>query len=312
MRVALLVESAMCHSSHFMNAFVSAMRQEFSGCELFATHDDHALVLRRVAERQSQFDVVVIFVWFRKLGETAEALNSIQLPVVVVEHDAYQNYIRSSLRRGEWSRFLSRNRVDLIVVSGRRHYERLRAEGHESLYLPKAAPAEFLSGPNDNTGMFCAFGSVSDPVYARRAALFAALERAGVEGPRSAVVHRLRFDFTDMATTLARYSGCVICDLGLEEPMIRHFEVAALGLAPIRDDEAEDELNALGYKDGKSMIVYRSRDDLIDKLGHYRRHGSELQRIQEAARAATRHHTWEERARTLRQALIEYFGLERS
>ncbi len=107
-----------------------------------------------------------------------------------------------------------------------------------------------------------------------------------------------------MPEALARYAGCVICDRGLEEPMAKHFEVAALGRAPIRDDEAEAELIALGYRDGESMVVYRSLDDLLAKLDHYRRHPAALRAIQAGARAASRPHSWEARARSLRQALV--------
>jgi hypothetical protein len=318
MRAALLIEKDMCDPSHRRYAFVSALRSEFPGAELFPTKDDHAAVLRRIAERRSEFDVLVTFAYFRQLQHTANALRSIQLPVVVVEHDAYGNYVETSSRRGEFSRFLLRGRIELMAVSGRRHCERLRAEGHSCIYLPKAAPAHFLTERNHHSGTFCAFGSVSHPVYARRAALFRELQTVSAldplpRGDRSEqpstgpVVHNLRFEFVEMPSVLARYSGCVICDLGLEEPMAKHFEVAALGLAPIRDDEVEAELNDLGYRDGESMIVYRSKDDLIDKLDHYRRHEEELRRIQAGARAASRRHTWEERARALSEVVSRRF-----
>ena len=67
--------------------------------------------------------------------------------------------------------------------------------------------------------------------------------------------------------------------------------------------EVEAELNALGYRDGVSMVVYRDPADLFDKLRYYQRHASALRRLQDNARIASCHHTWEARARSLRQAL---------
>lgn len=257
----------------------------------------------------------------------SEALKAVGLPVVMIEYDAHANFNPAGSIYGLLTEFLGKARIDLLVVSGRRWCDDLRRLGPEVLYLPKAAPASFLTRGNHGSGAFCAFGSVAHGQYAERAALFNAIRptisidvaqtgldrtlatlRAAItarhDGP---VVHRLRFPYPDMATLLAWYSGCIICDRGLGEPMIKHFESAALGVAPVRDDEAEGELEALGYRDEESMVVYRSRQDLFDKLAHYHRHRSDLERIQAGARAVSGRHTWEERARTFHHALAARF-----
>jgi hypothetical protein len=112
-------------------------------------------------------------------------------------------------------------------------------------------------------------------------------------------IHRLRFGHREMPEMLRLYSASVICDTGMHEPMMKHFEISGLGLAPIRDDEAKDELEALGYRDRESMILYSNAENLFEKLRHYAGNEDRLRPIQEKAREVARLNTWEIRAKTL-------------
>lgn len=304
MRVALVIEQVMCHPSHILHALVIALRHEFPRSVVFRAQNDHADLAERLSRQRADFDLVILLVRFTDLQPIPDAIASTGLPVVMIEHDAHFNYNPTHAICGQLSEFLAKSRIDLLVVTGRRSCELLRAEGQETIYLPKAAPASFLARSNQPAWPYCAFGSVRHAAYARRAALFDEITRPAYwTPPGRPTLHVLKFPFTDMADLLSRYSAAVICDLGLGEPMIKHFEVSALGLAPIRDDETVDELAALGYEDGDSMIVYRDGADLLDKLGYYRKHDTQLRRIQERARAVARHHTWELRAHSLRLAI---------
>jgi len=90
--------------------------------------------------------------------------------------------------------------------------------------------------------------------------------------------------------------------------MIRHFEASALGLAVFRERDSVHELEQLGYRDGVSMIVYDSKEDLREKIHHYGRHLSELAEVQAAGRAAAQRNTWERRAADLLGHLQQRFG----
>jgi len=68
-----------------------------------------------------------------------------------------------------------------------------------------------------------------------------------------------------------------------------------------------DELEELGYRDGQSMVVYESVDDLREKLNYYSRHNDQLTAIQHNARAASAHNTWEHRASDLKRFLLDRY-----
>jgi len=323
MRVAFFVERDMCHPTHRRYAFVSTIIRHFENCAVFISNGNHVEISKRIVGQQADFDGVLTFLYGDSLLESCDVLQDLDIPLIVIEHDAYQNYIVEQDGFGLFSTFLSRCPVDLFVVSGLTTIRRFRREGQRCLYLPKAAPEAFLEFPNRESGFFCAFGSHRHIVYQHRAKLlrhvapqrwFDPLGRvlpvltANIRQSADAIsgnmtVHRLKFRFSQMAELLSLYSACVICDTGLNEPMAKHFEVSALGLVPFRDGECSDELAELGYRNGQSMVVYDDCEDLIEKIRYFSRNAGELTRMQQHARRAAVGNTWEIRARELYRVL---------
>jgi spore maturation protein CgeB len=70
-----------------------------------------------------------------------------------------------------------------------------------------------------------------------------------------------------------------------------------------RENDYASELEALGYRDGSSMVLYHDASDLKEKLLFYQHRPQALQPVQTRAREATRANTWEERGRALAQYL---------
>lgn len=323
MRIALVVEHDFCRPTHRRHALIAALAREFSDSVLFPVNKNHATVADELSGRRGEFDCALTFLYFDALYDAREAFKTIELPFVMIEHDILLNYSDTNSARGKFSAFFSQCPVDLLVLSGLEGCSRLRAEGKECLYSPKAAPESFLSYPNRYTGFYCAFGSHRDAIYSQRARLyerfaprdFSYLLARGF--PQATVelrqrltrqtdqvqVHRLRFSFRQMPRLLSLYSGCLICDTGLLEPMAKHFEAGALGVVPFRDRESEYELTELGYRDGESMVIYDNGDDLEEKLRYYHSNAGALRKLQDGARRATVPNTWENRARDLRGAL---------
>lgn len=323
MRVAFFVERDMYQPTHRRYAFVSSIIRFLENCAVFTSTSDHAEISRRIVRQQADFDAVLTFLYGDNLLKSCNELQDLGIPLIVIEHDAYLNYIAGQDDFGRFSTFLSENRVDLFVVSGLTCFLRFRGEGQKCLYLPKAAPEAFLKSPNRESGFFCAFGSHKNVVYHHRAKLlrqvapqrwFDPLGRvlpvttANIRQSIDArsgkvVVHRLKFRFSQMAELLSLYSACVACDMGLHEPMAKHFEVSALGLVPFRDGECSDELAELGYRNGQSMVIYDDYEDLIDKIRYFGQNESELRRMQQYARQAAVGNTWEIRAQELCRVL---------
>jgi len=290
---------------------------------VFVSKSDHVEISRRIVGQQAEFDGVLTFLYGDSLLESCDVLQDLGIPLIVIEHDAYLNYIAGQEDFGRFSTFLSECQVDLFVVSGLTSFRIFRNEGQRCLYLPKAAPEAFLRFPNRESGFFCAFGSHRNAVYHHRAKLLRRVAPKRWFDPLSRVlpvltakirqsidarsgnvsVHRLKFQFSQMAELLSLYSACVICDMGLHEPMAKHFEVSALGLVPFRDGECSDELAELGYRNGHSMVVYDDYEDLVDKIRYFNRNAGELRRLQQNARRAAAGNTWETRARELYRVL---------
>ena len=116
----------------------------------------------------------------------------------------------------------------------------------------------------------CEFGQS----YPSRRAMRVRLDRAGIPYTRFS-------DHAGLNDQLNRYLACLICNLAGRlsggragklinraaptrfislspgiEPMIKNFEVAAAGCAPIAD--WIPELGDLGFVDGESMVAYRT------------------------------------------------------
>jgi len=327
MRVAVLLEQDFRHPSWRFHSFNAAISREFPDGELFPVHNNYAAVAERIAKRRADFQCVISLCYFGRMRHHAAAMASIGLPLVLYETDAFMNYVSGYYQFGRLSDFLSTCPVDILITTGKWSFDRFTADGQQCFYLPKAAPAAFLRQSNRHSGYFCLFGSFKDPIYADRAALFeqitpssrfepmrlvfpetmTRLQQSLSAGRREPGVHRLRFRFSQMAAVLRHYSGVVICDKGLNEAMAKHFETAALGLAPFRDNEVVDELEELGYRVGQSMIVYESVDDLREKIDYYSRHKDKLVAIQHAARAASVDNTWEHRASDLKRFLLDRY-----
>ncbi|MBI5094607.1 MAG: glycosyltransferase family 1 protein [Candidatus Hydrogenedentes bacterium] len=321
-RAALVVDKEMCEVHHRRHRLVSSLLEEFPGSQLFPATGNYAPIVREVRERQSDFECVIVFAKFMNIYKQDNLFAGLRGPVYMVEHDAWMNYSERNPLYRRWSEYLSKNRIDAIAVSGRSVQERLQEEGFQCWYLPKAAPAAFLEHRNSYSGCVCMFGNTQSlpGMYESRKEMFDSVRRVGLldrlgfkcgagfakmrqtlASPRGIPrIHTLRFEFREMPEMLRLYSAAIICDIGMREPMAKHFEVSGLGVAPIRDDETKGELEKLGYKDGESMVLYNGVDDLVDKLNFYSQNDGQLRSIQDAAREAARANTWEVRARTLR------------
>lgn len=232
---------------------------------------------------------------------------------VMYDFDTNANYHFLSVaeHRGEWPAVYRRQGFDTMVSTGKAVTELLIADGVNAVWLPKAYdPARMhpLGGPRAG---LCEYGQS----YPSRKAMRAHLERAGVAFTRFS-------DHAGLNDQLNRYLGCLICNLAGEvsggpgrvinrvlptrairlspgiEPMIKNFEVAAAGCAPIAD--WIPELGDLGFVDGETMVAYRTLDELVERCRHYLAEPDALAAIGErAAEVAASRHTWAHRAAEL-------------
>jgi hypothetical protein len=327
LRIAFMVDSNNLSGINFETELSRLIINKFPLLEVIPINN-YSVVAQQIYSRQSDFDCVLTFLAFKRLPP--DMFKHFRIPIVMIDHDICQNYNIRSVRKGEYSKFIMANNIDIVLTSGLYSYEKLLSEGINCIYMPKAAPKSFLLAANNYTGQICFFGAIAkeSPVYEERTQLFDNLPtnhlldklgtRFGVKGikirsamrylPHRISMHRLFFPFNQMPQYLKYYSGCIICDKGLQEPMAKHFEVSALGVVPIRDMECEAELNRLGYKNEESMIVYNDFNDLMGKINYYGRHKDELIRMQRNTREVAGMNTWDRRVEILSQAIEDRYS----
>lgn len=326
-RVAILADSFTADPAGFLFPFLQALRAELDEPILVIAQEDPHPAVETIVQRQTEIDLVLVFLRFKCLYGNTALLRPISKPLVLIEHDACQNALPNSPYFGAWTKYLRNSPIRLTCVSGLTALRSLEDQGIPCLWLPKGAPETFLRKPYRTVGRFCLFGETRYGVYEHRRLVYDSIRPLTLHDRiisrwklfpysyladrllrRRGVVHRIHFSYADMPDVLKWYSGCIVCDQGLGEPMIKHFEASALGLAVFRDSDSVQELEQLGYRDGVSMIVYENKEDLREKIGHYGRHLSELAAVQAAGRTAAQRNTWEIRAAKLVNYLQERFG----
>ena len=301
----------------YVNPLVVAVLDRVGRYINICAGDDYYEALARAESQEQDFDVVIVFLRSRALFRHQGLFAGIRKPVVVVEHDAYQNSLEWHPSFQAWTRYFAENPVAALCVSGAQALSDLSGTIPGIVKrIPKGAPGRFLDISNTDTlGRYCIFGTVQFEVYEERKKVFdmvhpytlfdRIIRKWNLYGVsylasrtfrKAPDVSRISFAYPDMPSVLRYYSAAVLCDKGLREPMMKHFEVAALGLVPFRDTECVDELGEMGYLDGESMVVYEDVWELKEKMSFYASHRQCLERLKRNAREVTKDHTWERRA----------------
>ncbi len=259
------------------------------------------------------FDAVIVFVAFRRLN-VAKTLDwgGYRGLRVLMDHDVIQNYsaIFDASLQGAWPPAFRRHGFDSIIASGRAVAAKLEAEGVHADWVPKGFdPSRFSPRPGRRAGV-ASYGSA----YACRQVAERALKEAGVKVTRLSPT-----PYPKLGAKLSAFLACmaVSSELGAApegapardapmtpglEPMAKFFESAGAGACPVAD--AMDDLEALGFRDGESVLTFRTHGELVDKLAAALADPKRLRAMGDAA-AARAHagHTWAHRAATLYAAI---------
>ncbi|MNQ26250.1 hypothetical protein D3C85_394810 [compost metagenome] len=235
-------------------------------CEVrWLDRDDQANLrdyFRRTVE-VDRYERIVFFLRFKQEVRQVAFIRS--LPnLVILEHDAYQNYIpckytgkfSAHYRRLPWARVLSSG----FIVS-----ERLRQEGFDAVFVPKGYDQTLLRDLERERDIELAFvGSTKSGAYSERKALLDELGRL-----ESLVVTRTKSG-EEYRETLNRIRFFVSADVGMGEYMIKNFEAMACGCVLLAYDQGDEENKALGFVDMENLVLYRSVDELRGKLARLR------------------------------------------
>lgn len=231
-------------------------------CDLRWLSSDEQRNLRRYFRHEvdvTRYDRIVFFLRFKQEIRQASFIRTIP-NLVILEHDAYQNYIPCKYT-GKFSAHYRRLPWARVISSGFVVAERLRQEGFDAVFVPKGYDQSLLQDQGRERDIELAFvGSTNSVAYSGRKALLD--ELASVE---PLVVTRTKSG-DEYRDTLNRIRFFVSADVGMGEFMIKNFEAMACGCVLLAFDQGEAESRALGLQDMHNIVFYRDIAQLQEKL----------------------------------------------
>ncbi|TFY84029.1 glycosyltransferase family 1 protein [Pseudomonas kairouanensis] len=207
----------------------------------------------------TRYDRIVFFLRFKQEIRQAGFIRT--LPnLVILEHDAYQNYIPCKYT-GKFSAHYRRLPWARVISSGFMVTERLREEGFDAVFVPKGYDQALLQPQERERDIELAFvGSTNSVAYSGRKALLD--ELAQVE---PLVVTRTKSG-EEYCATLNRIRFFVSADVGMGEYMIKNFEAMACGCVLLAYDQGAAENAALGFEEMVNVVFYKDIPQLQEKL----------------------------------------------
>ena len=212
-----------------------------------------------------EYDRIVLMLRFKYLLKQVRFLRS--LPnLVIIEHDACQNFISTSKYFGKFSRFYRAIPWLRVIVSGYVVAQQLRDEGVDAVFLQKGYDSALLTNQQRERDIDAGFiGSTGSSVYSKRKAF---LETLAVSESLQIVKTPSGQPYAD---TLNRIRFFVSCDIGLGEYMIKNFEALACGCVLFAWRQGQGEEEALGFRDMENIVLYSSEGELREKLARLRK-----------------------------------------
>ncbi|MFK8330904.1 glycosyltransferase [Pseudomonas sp. BJa5] len=219
-----------------------------------------------------KYDRIVFFLRFKQEIRQVGFIRTVP-NLVILEHDAYQNYIPCKYT-GKFSAHYRQLPWARVISSGFMVSERLRQEGFDAEFVPKGYDQQLLADQGRERDIELAFvGSTNSVAYSGRKALLD--ELAQVE---NLLVTRTKSG-EEYCDTLNRIRFFVSADVGMGEYMIKNFEAMACGCVLLAFDQGEAENRALGLKDMHNVVLYDSIARLQEKLKVLRADPALVERI---------------------------------
>ena len=236
-----------------------AERCECDMRELTSAEQDNLRKYFREHVDVSRYDRIVFFLRFKKEIRQVRFIQT--LPnLVILEHDAYQNYIPCKYT-GKFSAHYRKLPWARVISSGFMVSERLRQEGFDAHFVPKGYDQALLQNRGRERDIELGFvGSLNSVAYAGRKAMLESV--AEVE---NLLITRTKSG-EEYCETLSRIRYFVSADVDMGEYMIKNFEAMACGCVLLAYDQGEEENRALGFVDMQNIVLYRTREELRSKL----------------------------------------------
>ncbi|WP_268799266.1 glycosyltransferase family protein [Pseudomonas huanghezhanensis] len=225
----------------------------------------------------TRYDRIIFFLRFKQEIRQVGFIRTIP-NLVILEHDAYQNYIPCKYT-GKFSAHYRKLPWVRVISSGFMVSERLRQEGFDAVFVPKGYDQSLLADQGRERDIELAFvGSTNSVAYSGRKALLDELGRV-----EQLVVTRTKSG-EEYCDTLNRIRFFVSADVGMGEYMIKNFEAMACGCVLLAFDQGDAENRALGLEDMDNVVLYNDIPQLQKKLAILRADPELAARIAQSGR----------------------------
>ncbi|MEZ5436058.1 MAG: glycosyltransferase [Pseudomonadales bacterium] len=211
----------------------------------------------------SRYDRIVFFLRFKKEMRQWRFIRT--LPnLVILEHDAYQNYIPNKYR-GKYARHYHRMPWVRVLCSGAHVTQRLRHEGIDAIFIPKGYDQALIQHQQRERSIELGFvGSLKSGVYAQRKQF---LEQLATLENMEIVRTNSGQDYVDKLNSIRFFASA---DIGMGEYMIKNFEAMAAGCVLLAWQQGNGEEEALGLRDMENIVLYSSLQECRAKLAQLR------------------------------------------
>lgn len=207
----------------------------------------------------NRYERIMLFLRFKKELKQIKFIS--QIPnLVVLEHDAYQNYIECKYK-GKFSYYYSKMPWARVISSGARVVARLQKEGYDAVFVPKGYDQALMEDLGLERDIELGFvGSIKSATYSKRKEF---LEQMAAD--ESLFITRTNSG-QEYVQTLNRIRYFVSADVGMEEYMIKNFEAMACGCVLFAYNQGDEENNALGFVDMENIVLYKDMAEFRKKL----------------------------------------------
>jgi glycosyltransferase involved in cell wall biosynthesis len=225
----------------------------------------HRLIvdLKKIIEEFNaiNYDLILLDIPHKYLRRHLKTLLSYQKKIVIYEEDLCQNYMPDSPWYREFTEFYKKFDDIKIISTGSAVVKRLKKEGVFASFLPKGFDSNIISQQNISRDIELGFiGTLSSNVYVDRYNTLRYINRYS---------HLQCFRTSpgkEYNDSLNRISTFFSADISIGEYMAKNFEAMAAGCLLIAYRQGNGEEEALGFEDGKNILLYSNRKQALEKI----------------------------------------------
>lgn len=211
----------------------------------------------------SRYDRILFFLRFKKEMRQWRFIRTIS-NLVILEHDAYQNYIPNKYS-GKYARHYHRMPWVRVLSSGAYVTQRLQQENIDAVFVPKGYDQALIHNQQKPRNIELGFvGSLKSGVYQQRKEF---LEALAASEQMEIVRTKSGADYVEKLNSIQFFASA---DIGMGEYMIKNFEAMAAGCVLLAWRQGSGEEDALGFRDMENIVLYSSMEECREKLAQLR------------------------------------------